>query len=117
MKRGRADIFPRHIIRGMGVGLLLISSSWYSRTCLLNGLRCHAFRFLDTTISFIGTGKEALKQFIMSQFTFTLNFPNGNVQTYPDAGTMTAAAKAMGGEAKAVNTSGPNKIYAFVPKK
>ena len=30
MKRGRADIFSRHIIRGMGVGLLLISSSRYS---------------------------------------------------------------------------------------
>ena len=52
----------------------------------------------------------------MSSFTFTLNFPNGNVQTYPDGATMKAAAKAMGGEAVAVNTSGPNKIYAFSPK-
>lgn len=50
-------------------------------------------------------------------FTFTLNFPNGNVQTYPDAATMKNAAKAMGGEAQPINTSGQNKIYAFVPKK
>lgn len=42
LKREWADIFSRHIIRGMGVGLLLYSSSRYSRTCLLNGLRCHA---------------------------------------------------------------------------
>lgn len=50
-------------------------------------------------------------------FTFILNFPNGNVQTYPDAASMNNAAKAMGGEAKAINTSGKEKIYAFVPKK
>ena len=53
--------FPASYRCDMGVGLLLYSSSRYSRTCLLNGLRCHAFRFWNTTISFIGTGKEALK--------------------------------------------------------
>lgn len=53
----------------------------------------------------------------MSQFTFTLNFPNGNVQTYPDVATLKAAAKAMGGEAVSLNSPGLNKLYAFSPKK
>lgn len=47
MKRGRADIFSRHIIRGMGVGLLLISSSRYSRTCLLNWASVPRFPILE----------------------------------------------------------------------
>ena len=64
-KRGRADIFPRYITCGMCVGLLLISSSRYSRTCLLNGLRCHAFCIWNIIISFCGTGEEALKHYIM----------------------------------------------------
>lgn len=46
---------------------------------------------------------------------YTLNFPNGNVQTYPSEIDMKTAARAMGGEAKPVNSS--KKIYAFVPKK
>ena len=44
---------------------------------------------------------------------FTLNFPNGNVQTYSTFSDMTRAAKLMGGEAKLVS----GKVYAFVPKK
>lgn len=43
-------------------------------------------------------------------FTFILNFPNGNVQTYPDAASMNNAAKAMGGEARAINTSGKDRF-------
>lgn len=46
---------------------------------------------------------------------YTLNFPNGNVQTYPSMGAMQNAAKLLGGEAKVID--GMNKIYAFVPKK
>lgn len=48
--------------------------------------------------------------------TFILNFPNGNVQKYPDSATLTNAARAMGGEAKFISASGNDRIYAFVPK-
>ena len=44
---------------------------------------------------------------------YTLNFPNGNVQTYNSQGDLLNAAKLMGGEAKLVS----GKVYAFVPKK
>lgn len=44
---------------------------------------------------------------------FTLNFPNGNTQTYPDKSSMFSAARAMGGDAVMVS----QYIYAFVPKK
>ena len=47
--------------------------------------------------------------------TYTLNFPNGNSQTYPDKSSMDIAAKAMGGDAKVVNSNA--NIYAFVAKK
>lgn len=46
---------------------------------------------------------------------YTLNFANGNSQTYPDLNSLLNAAKAMGGEAKLINSSA--KIFAFVPKK
>ena len=52
----------------------------------------------------------------MSSFTFTLNFPNGNVQTYPDGATMKAAAKAMGGEAVAVILLVQIKFMLFLRK-
>ena len=58
----------------MGVGLLLYSSSRYSRTCLLNGLRCHAFRFWNTINSFIGTREEALKHFYYGSVYFYIEF-------------------------------------------
>ena len=45
--------------------------------------------------------------------TYTLNFPNGNVQTYASEFDLRTAAKLLGGEAKKIN--GDN--YAFVPKK
>ena len=45
--------------------------------------------------------------------TYTLNFPNGNVQTYASPSAMHTAARLLGGEAKSI--SGNN--YAFVPKK
>lgn len=48
---------------------------------------------------------------------YTLYFSNGNTQTYPDVATLKAAAKAMGGEAVSLNSSGLNKLYAFSPKK
>ena len=47
--------------------------------------------------------------------TYKLNFPNGNVQTYPDSTSMRDAARAMGGEAKSIKAI--EKIYAFVTKK
>ena len=46
---------------------------------------------------------------------YTLNFPSGQSQTHPDVNTMNSAARAMGGEAKPVNSI--DKIYVFVPKK
>lgn len=46
---------------------------------------------------------------------YTLNFANGNSQTYPDLNSLLNAAKAMGGEVKLINSSA--KIFAFVPKK
>ena len=45
--------------------------------------------------------------------TYTLNFPNGNVQTYASLYDLRTAANLLGGEAKRI--SGDN--YAFVPKK
>lgn len=44
---------------------------------------------------------------------YTLNFPNGNVQTYATQGEMLTAARLLGGEAKVIS----GKNYAFVPKK
>ena len=44
---------------------------------------------------------------------YTLNFPNGNVQTYNSYSDLLNAAKLMGGEAKLIS----GKVYAFVPKK
>ena len=43
----------------------------------------------------------------------TLNFPNGNVQTYPNFGAMTSALRAMGGDYKFV----AQDTYVFIPKK
>ncbi|MCQ2287339.1 MAG: hypothetical protein MJZ94_10430 [Bacteroidales bacterium] len=44
---------------------------------------------------------------------FTLNFPNGNVQTYSSWSDLLKAARLLGGDA--VQVSG--NTYAFVPKK
>lgn len=44
---------------------------------------------------------------------YTLNFPNGNVQTYANQGELERAARLLGGEAKLISS----KTYAFVPKK
>ncbi len=44
---------------------------------------------------------------------YTLNFPNGNVQTYATLSELQRAASLMGGEAKSIS----GKTYAFVPKK
>ena len=43
---------------------------------------------------------------------YTLNFPNGNSQTYSSVGELMNAARALGGTAKCVG----NKVYAFVAK-
>lgn len=45
--------------------------------------------------------------------TYTLNFPNGNVQTYSSFGELSRAARLLGGDAKPLSSSS----YAFVPKK
>ena len=44
---------------------------------------------------------------------YTLNFPNGNVQTYNSMGDLQKAARLRGGDAKLIN----GKTYAFVAKK
>lgn len=44
---------------------------------------------------------------------YTLNFPNGNVQTYASFSELDRAARLMGGEAKMIS----EKTYVFVPKK
>lgn len=46
---------------------------------------------------------------------YTLNFPSGQSQTYPDYTSLCNAAKAMGGDVKVANSAA--KIYVFVPKK
>lgn len=46
---------------------------------------------------------------------YTLNFANGNNQTYPSYDALVRAAKALGGEVKVIDSSA--KIFAFVPKK
>lgn len=43
---------------------------------------------------------------------YTLNFPNGNVQTYNSLIDLQRAAKMLGGEAKLVS----GKTYVFVAK-
>lgn len=43
----------------------------------------------------------------------TLNFPNGNVQTYSDWSAMTIAVNAMGGTYQKID----NETYVFIPKK
>lgn len=70
-------------------------------------MQLHAFFFIMNVS--LGAGETNKILNIM----YTLNFPNGSSQTYPDFGTMSNAAKLLGGEAKQVN----GKIYAFVPKK
>lgn len=45
-KREQADIFSRHITCGMCVGLLLVSSSRFSRTCILKSAVAPRFRFV-----------------------------------------------------------------------
>ena len=44
---------------------------------------------------------------------YTLNFPNGNVQTYSSVSDLDKAARLLGGEAKQIS----GNTYAFVPKK
>lgn len=46
---------------------------------------------------------------------YTLNFPSGNVQTYPSLSDLQRAARELGGEAKSINSL--QKIYVFVPKR
>lgn len=48
-KREQADIFSRHITCGMRVGLLLVSSSWFSRTCILKPALAPRFCFVNIT--------------------------------------------------------------------
>ena len=67
------------------------------------------FLFIITCLS--EAGKANLNLIIM----YTLNFPNGNVQTYPSLSDLQRAARELGGEAKLINTQ--QKIYVFVPKK
>lgn len=43
----------------------------------------------------------------------TLNFPNGNVQTYPDFIALRDAVEAMGGTYQRI----ANDTYVFIPKK
>ena len=44
---------------------------------------------------------------------YTLNFPDGRSQTYPNESTLQNAARAMGGSVQYIG----QKIYVFVPKK
>lgn len=46
---------------------------------------------------------------------YTLNFPNGNVQTYSNLSDLQNAAKLLGGEAKQIRIG--SKEYVFIPKK
>ena len=44
---------------------------------------------------------------------YTLNFPNGNTQTYPSHADLVRAARAMGGDAQHIT----GNTYVFVSKK
>lgn len=70
-------------------------------------MQLHAFFFIFN-VSF-GAGETNKILNIM----YTLNFSNGNVQTYSSFGELMNAAKLLGGEAKQVN----GNVYVFVPKK
>ena len=43
---------------------------------------------------------------------YTLNFPNGNVQTYASYNDLLTAARLMGGEVKCIS----GKTFVFIPK-
>lgn len=108
------QLFFRIVFLRHGAKRLLLHSRFF-RNCLPKKGRRHIFWNQNSTISSYDAKEEAKKLLVM--YTFTLNFPNGNVQTYPDEGSMRRAAQAMGGTVVAINSSGTNKIYAFQPKK
>ena len=104
------QLFFRIVFLRHGAKRLLLHSRFF-RNCLPKKGRRHIFWNQNSTISSYDAKEEAKKLLVM--YTFTLNFPNGNVQTYASYNDMLAAARLMGGEAKCIS----GKTYAFVPKK
>lgn len=61
---------------------------------------------------FIQSLKSCARHGQRADIMYTLNFPNGNSQTYSSVSELMSAARALGGTAKCVG----NKVYAFVAK-
>lgn len=61
----------------------------------------------------VGFNKSCARHGFRAGIMYTLNFPNGNVQTYSSRSDLFEAARLLGGEAKHIN----GNVYAFVPKK
>ena len=61
----------------------------------------------------VGNNRSCARHGFRAGIMFTLNFPNGNVQTYSSWSDLLKAARLLGGDA--VQVSG--NTYAFVPKK
>jgi len=68
---------------------------------------------MPKSASRVGTYKQLRPTRIRDRKMYTLNFPNGNSQTYKTQGELMQAARAMGGTAKCVG----GKVFAFVPGK
>ena len=68
---------------------------------------------MQSCISLIDRSLGDWETFLNLYVMYTLNFPNGNVQTYASYNDLLTAARLMGGEAKIIS----GKSYAFVPKK
>lgn len=75
-EEGWADIFPASYHCDMSVGLLLYSSSRYSRTCLLNGLLCHAFRFRTNAVGIKAVNGNS----------YTIDLGNGHSDSFTGTG-------------------------------
>lgn len=61
----------------------------------------------------VGNNRSCAWHRFRAEMMYTLNFPNGNVQTYSSSSELKEAAHLLGGEAKLIR----DKTYAFVPKK
>ena len=61
----------------------------------------------------VGNNRSCARHRFRAEMMYTLNFPNGNVQTYSSWSDLSKAARLLGGDA--VQVSG--NTYAFVPKK
>ena len=74
--------------------------------------QCNKTRFRKA-YNRVGNNRSCARHGFRAGIMFTLNFPNGNVQTYNSYGELANAARLLGGEEKRIS----DKVYVFVPKK